>query len=72
MMPTSWRTLNERKRKITKADFDTFSVGLKLPEKAVSNIYTKFTGASKKVEEMIQSSFLPQRWKQRYIRNVKY
>jgi len=60
-------TLNGRKRKITKADFDTFSMGLSLPEKAVSNIYTKFAGASKKVEKMIQSSFLPQGWKQRYL-----
>jgi serine/threonine-protein kinase HipA len=60
-------TLNGRKRKITKADFDTFAKGLYLPEKAVNNIYSKFAGARGKVEEMIQSSLLPQDWKQRYI-----
>jgi serine/threonine-protein kinase HipA len=60
-------TLNGRKRKIAKADFDTFAKGLNLPEKAVSNIYAKFAEAGKKVKEVIQSSFLPEDWKQRYL-----
>ncbi|WP_229206859.1 HipA domain-containing protein [Dyadobacter crusticola] len=60
-------TLNGRKRKITKADFDSFAKGLNLPEKAVSNIYVKFAGARKRVEGVIQSSFLPEDWKQRYL-----
>lgn len=60
-------TLNGRKRKISKADFDTFAKGLSLPEKAVSNIYAKFAGAKDKVEGVIRSSFLPEDWKQRYM-----
>jgi serine/threonine-protein kinase HipA len=60
-------TLNGKKRKITKADFDTFAKGLNLPEKAVSNIYARFVGAKQKVEGVIRSSFLPEDWKQRYI-----
>jgi serine/threonine-protein kinase HipA len=60
-------TLNGRKRKINKADFDIFAKGLNLPEKAVSNIYAKFAGANEKVEGVIQSSFLLEDSKQRYI-----
>ncbi|WP_229206967.1 HipA domain-containing protein [Dyadobacter crusticola] len=60
-------TLNGRKRKIIKGDFDIFAKALNLPEKAVFNIYAKFAGAEKKVEGVIQSSFLPQDWKKRYI-----
>ncbi|WP_229204040.1 HipA domain-containing protein [Dyadobacter alkalitolerans] len=60
-------TLNGRKRKIIKEDFDIFAEGLNLPKKAVFNIYAKFADAEKKVEGVIQSSFLPQDWKKRYI-----
>ncbi|MCF0049283.1 HipA domain-containing protein [Dyadobacter sp. LJ53] len=60
-------TLNGRKRKIAKTDFNIFALGLNLPEKAVFNIYAKFAGASEKVERVIQSSFLPDDWKQRYM-----
>lgn len=60
-------TLNGRKRRITKSDIDTFAKSLSLPEKAVSNIYAKFAGAREKVEGVIQSSFLPEDWKQRYL-----
>lgn len=59
--------MNGRKRKIAKADFDTFATGLNLPERAVLNIYAKFAGASGKVKEVIESSFLPQDWKKRYV-----
>ncbi len=60
-------TLNGRKRKIAKSDFDTFATGLNLPERAVLNIYAKFADASGKVKEVIESSFLPQDWKKRYV-----
>lgn len=59
-------TLNGRKRKIVKADFDAFAMGIGLPERAVLNIYTKFAKASGKVKEVIESSFLPTDWKKRY------
>lgn len=60
-------TLNGRKRKITKSDFDKFGSGLNLPEKAVSNSYTKFINSRENVEKVIQSSFLPEDWKVRYL-----
>lgn len=60
-------TLNGRKRRLTKLDFDTFASGLNLAEKAVSNSYAKFSSGSEKVIEMIQSSFLPEDLKIRYL-----
>lgn len=60
-------TLNGKKRKITKADFDRFASGLNLPEKAVSTSYSKFIEAGEKVEKVIQSSFLPEDMKARYF-----
>jgi serine/threonine-protein kinase HipA len=60
-------TLNRKKRKITKADFDRFASGLNLSEKAVSNSYSKFIEAGEKVEKVIQSSFLPEDMKVRYF-----
>jgi serine/threonine-protein kinase HipA len=59
-------TLNGRKRRITKLDFDTFASRLNLAEKAISNSYAKFTSGSEKVEKVIQSSFLPEVLKIRY------
>lgn len=59
-------TLNGKKRRIKKSDFDRFASGLNLPEKAVSNSYKKFVNATEKVEKVIQSSFLPEDWKVRY------
>lgn len=60
-------TLNGKKRKITKTDFDRFASGLNLPEKAVSNSYSKFIEAGEKVEKVIQSSFLPEDMKVSYL-----
>ncbi len=60
-------TLNGKKRKITKMDFDKFASSLNLPEKAVSNSYSKFINASEKAEKIIQASFLPEEMKMRYM-----
>ncbi len=60
-------TLNGRKRRIKKMDFDRFASGLNLPEKAVSNSYRKFVNSSENVAKVIQSSFLPEDWKLRYM-----
>lgn len=60
-------TLNGRKRKIVKDDFNAFASGLNLQEKAVSNIYAKFINGRRKMEEVIKSSFLPDNWQQRYL-----
>jgi len=59
-------TLNGKKRKITKVDFDKFASSLNLPEKAISYSYSKFIKANEKVEKVIQSSFLPEEMKARY------
>lgn len=42
-------------------------ISVRLPERAVLNIYAKFADASGKVKEVIESSFLPQDWKKRYV-----
>lgn len=60
-------TLNGKKRRITKMDFDKFASSLNLPEKAISNSYSKFINAIEKVEKVIQSSFLPEEMKVRYL-----
>nr|WP_287938179.1 HipA domain-containing protein [Algoriphagus sp.] len=60
-------TLNGKKRRITKKDFDKFASSLNLPEKAVSNSYSKFINATEKVEKVILSSFLPEEMKVRYL-----
>ena len=59
-------TLNGKKRRITKKDFDKFASSLDLPEKAISNSYSKFIKASEKVEKVIQASFLPEEMKVSY------
>jgi serine/threonine-protein kinase HipA len=60
-------TLNGRKRRIVKEDFNVFAASLNLQEKAVFNIYAKFINAREKVEDVIQSSFLPDDWKEKYL-----
>jgi len=60
-------TLNGKKRKITKKDFDILGKSLNQPERAIENIYQKFTGKRAKVEALIQSSYLPDDWKKRYL-----
>lgn len=59
-------TLNGKKRRITKNDFDKFAASLNIPEKAISNSYSKFINANEKVEKLIQSSFLPEEMKVKY------
>ncbi len=60
-------TLNAKKKKITKRDFDSLAENLNLPAKAVLNIYKKFTGKREQVINLIQASFLPEEAKSRYI-----
>jgi serine/threonine-protein kinase HipA len=60
-------TLNGKKRKLTKTDFDKFASSLNLPEKAISNSYLKFINAKEKVQKVIQASFLTEAMKSRYL-----
>ncbi|MEX8548435.1 MAG: HipA domain-containing protein [Mucilaginibacter sp.] len=60
-------TLNGKKKKIAKRDFDSLAEKLNLPAKAVANIYKKFTSQRGQVLNLIQASFLPEEAKDRYI-----
>ncbi len=60
-------TLNGRKKKIKITDFDLLAKTLNIPEKAVKNVYNKFSSKNKAVAEMISSSFLTPEKKQLYL-----
>ncbi|RYY00929.1 MAG: type II toxin-antitoxin system HipA family toxin [Gammaproteobacteria bacterium] len=59
-------TLNGRKRKLKKEDFNLFAKSLTLPSKTVENIYTRFSKKLSQANLLIQSSFLPDDMKQTY------
>ena len=60
-------TLNGKKRKLTKKDFNTLGTSLSQPERAIENVYQKFTNGQNEVKRLIESSFLPADWKERYL-----
>jgi len=51
-------TINGRKRKVKKADFDLFASHLKIPARAIQNIYKKFSNGLPAVLACIDTSFL--------------
>ena len=59
-------TLNDKKRKIKKADFVTSMQASGLEEKVINNIFTKFTKAKDKWFEFIDLSFLPNEMKETF------
>src|SRR5690606_14199581 len=59
-------TLGGRKRKVKKADFDQFAISLGIGEKVRDNVYNEFSKQTKKVECLINSSFLSEQFKQNY------
>lgn len=59
-------TLNAKKRKITRKDFDALATNLKLPAKSVQNIYARFAGKIAEACEQIDISFLPEDMKGEY------
>ncbi|MDQ2863031.1 MAG: HipA domain-containing protein [Bacteroidota bacterium] len=59
-------TINARKRKLKRSDFDSFAKNLKIPAKAMENSYTKFTNKIKRANEWIDISFLPDGTKEKY------
>lgn len=59
-------TLNGRKRKIKKADFEVAMQASGLDKKVVDNIFNKFLKAQDKWFEFINSSFLPDDMQERY------
>lgn len=59
-------TLNGKKRKLTRADFEKAMLDCGMNEKVVSNIFRKFEKIYPAWESTIHSSFLPQEMQDRY------
>ena len=59
-------TLNGRKRKITRHDFETAMIGSGLNDKVVANIFKRFEKSVSKWHEIIGISFLPDDMKSAY------
>lgn len=60
-------TINGRKSKLTRRDFDALALNLKIPERSKENIYTRFSEKLKQAEQWIDFSFLPARVKGEYL-----
>lgn len=60
-------TINGRKSKLARRDFDALAINLKIPERSKQNIYTRFSEKMKQVEQWIDFSFLPAEVKGEYL-----
>lgn len=60
-------SINGKKRKIIRKDFDSLAKNLKITEKAMQNAYSGMTGKIKEAKEWINISFLPDKLKEEYI-----
>jgi len=59
--------LNGKKRKLGRKDFDTFLSSFKiLDERAIKNLYQKFSTSIEKWNQFIPQSFLSKRLKEEY------
>jgi serine/threonine-protein kinase HipA len=58
-------TINEKKNKIKKSDFDILAKNLTLTEKQRDNSYKKFITKKEKIEWWVQNSFLPDNQKEK-------
>jgi len=63
-------TINARKRRLMKKDFDILAKNLNITEKAMKNSYEKFAAKIKVANEWIDISFLPQQLKTEYKKIV--
>jgi len=59
-------TLNGRKRKLTKHDFDSLAANLKIPARTVENSYNRFSKRVTQALQFIDSSFLPEEIRNHY------
>ena len=59
-------TINGKKSRITRTDFDALAKNLGIPDKALNNIYSRFADGFYRTDEWIQSSFLPDPMKPDY------
>jgi len=59
-------TLNGKKRKLKKSDFDNLLNTFKVDEKAIENVYDKFRKILPQWYDFIDASFLPEQMKEEY------
>ncbi len=59
-------TLNGKKRKLKKADFDSLLKPIRVEDKAIENVYEKFSKVLPEWFVCINSSFLPDEMKEKY------
>jgi serine/threonine-protein kinase HipA len=64
-------TINGRKSKLARRDFDALALNLKIPERSKKNIYTRFSRKLKQAEQWINFSFLPDEIKERYLQIMR-
>lgn len=64
-------TLNEKKQKLRKADFDNLLKTFKVDEKVIGNVYEKFGKVLPRWYEFIDNSFLPAQMKEEYKQLVQ-
>jgi serine/threonine-protein kinase HipA len=60
-------TLNGKKRKMIKSDFDSLAKNLKIPQKTVENVYNRFAKKIDEAKSFIDVSFLPEEMKRLYM-----
>lgn len=63
-------TINGRKSKLARRDFDALALNLKMPERSKENIYLRFSEKVKLAEQWIEFSFLPAETKEQYIQII--
>jgi serine/threonine-protein kinase HipA len=59
-------TINAKKRKLNKANFDSLAKNLKIPERAMENSYKRFAKKLAETNDLIDISFLPAAMKKQY------
>lgn len=59
-------TLNGKKRKLKRTDFDNLLKSFKVDEKAIENVYEKFRKVLPQWYDFIDTSFLPEQMKEEY------
>ena len=59
-------TLNGKRRKIKRSDFEVAMNSCSLEKKIIDNLFSKFTKVAEKWLEFIDISFLPKEMKQQY------
>jgi serine/threonine-protein kinase HipA len=64
-------TLNGRKRKLRRSDFDAFARNLKIPEKTTINSYQRFSRKLTQAIAFIDISFLPEPQRTKYKNIIK-